>query len=110
MYHRIAAATSLCAEGDAGTEGKNAAVEEQVAGFDFGVLRARYPNLTEELNTFRQHLMETATEIVPLKAWQLQDLSFQAAQRVANAGAGSREALVLETLEDVSQNYPLRAQ
>ena len=81
-----------------------------MSGFDFSVLRAKYPNLTQELNSFRQHLMETATEIVALKAWQLQDLSFQAAQRVANAAAGSRESLVLETLEDVSQNYPLRAQ
>jgi UDP-glucose:glycoprotein glucosyltransferase len=44
-------------------------------------------------------------ELAPLKQWELQDLAFQASQKVLNADPGQK----LELLRDISQNFPLMA-
>ncbi|PAA64148.1 hypothetical protein BOX15_Mlig003410g2, partial [Macrostomum lignano] len=79
--------------------------EDEVQGFLFSKLRALHPNLSQELNQFKQHLLDSSTEIAPLKAWQLQDLSYQAAQRVLTVTVDDS----LHVLRDLSQNYPVRA-
>lgn len=44
-------------------------------------------------------------ELTPLKVWQVQELSYQAAQKVVQAGP--KKALTVMT--DSSQNFPLAA-
>ncbi|KAL5004899.1 hypothetical protein ScPMuIL_018355 [Solemya velum] len=79
--------------------------EDEVEGFIFSKLRELYPDKQEDLTKFKNHLVESTTVLTPLKVWQLQDLSFQAAQTVLSAS--SSEAL--KVLADISQNFPLRA-
>ncbi|KAJ7328106.1 UDP-glucose:glycoprotein glucosyltransferase 1 [Desmophyllum pertusum] len=90
------------------TEGKVQKTEEvdddEVEGFLFGKLRKLYPELNENLDQFRTHLKESAHEMAPLKVWQLQDLSFQAAQRVMS----SDPQRALKLLRDISQNFPMQ--
>ncbi len=71
----------------------------QVARF-----RQLHPELRDSLQEFKLHLLET-DEVAPLKVWQLQDLSFQAGQRVVSAPTNQ----ALQTLQDISQNFPLMA-
>ncbi|CAF0964391.1 unnamed protein product [Brachionus calyciflorus] len=52
-----------------------------------------------------KYLIESTQELAPLKAWQMQDLSIQAAQRIID----SEPTEALSLLEDLSQNYPIRA-
>ncbi|XP_015749296.1 PREDICTED: UDP-glucose:glycoprotein glucosyltransferase 1-like [Acropora digitifera] len=78
--------------------------EDEVEGFLFGKLRKMYPNVKENLEQFRMHLKESAHEMAPLKVWQLQDLSFQAAQRVMS----SDPQRALKVLRDISQNLPMQ--
>lgn len=40
-----------------------------------------------------------------LKVWQVQDLGFQAAQRIAN----SPRELMLNVMKDIAQNLPMQA-
>ncbi|KAL9964464.1 hypothetical protein ACROYT_G028110 [Oculina patagonica] len=90
------------------TEGKvqktDEADDDEVEGFLFGKLRKLYPELKENLDQFRTHLKESAHEMAPLKVWQLQDLSFQAAQRVMS----SDPQRALKVLRDISQNLPMQ--
>jgi UDP-glucose:glycoprotein glucosyltransferase len=72
----------------------------------FDTLKEQNPSLQTQLDEFRKHLVESQLELAPLKAWQMQDLSFQAAQKIIDASNGE-EALRL--LEDLAQNFPLRA-
>ncbi|XP_067039989.1 UDP-glucose:glycoprotein glucosyltransferase 1-like [Acropora muricata] len=78
--------------------------EDEVEGFLFGKLRKMYPNVKENLEQFRMHLKESAHEMAPLKVWQLQDLSFQAAQRVMSSDPQG----ALKVLRDISQNLPMQ--
>lgn len=80
--------------------------DQPVQGFLFDTLKEQNPNLADKLDEFRKHLVDSQLEMAPLKAWEMQDLSFQAAQKIIDASSG-REALLL--LEDLSQNFPLRA-
>uniref|UniRef100_A0A915PNT4 UDP-glucose:glycoprotein glucosyltransferase n=1 Tax=Setaria digitata TaxID=48799 RepID=A0A915PNT4_9BILA len=66
-------------------------------GFNFNTLR-------ESIEQFRLHLLER-DELTPLKVWQVQELSYQTAQRIIQAG--SQKALNM--LTDFSQNFPLAA-
>lgn len=79
-----------------------------INGFMFNKLKTLNPGLTEQLDELRKHLVESTFELAPLKAWQMQDLSFQAAQSLIDASIDSSEN-VLSILEDLSQNYPIRA-
>ncbi|XP_064638451.1 UDP-glucose:glycoprotein glucosyltransferase 1-like isoform X2 [Lineus longissimus] len=76
--------------------------DDDVQGFLFSRLKEMYPELKENLSEFRKFLVESSNEMAPLKVWQLQDLSFQAAQRVVSAAP--KESL--RVLRDISQNFP----
>lgn len=85
---------------------KNGEAEQPVQGFMFDKLKELNPGLNEQLDEFKKHLIESQLELAPLKAWQMQDLSFQAAQRIIDAQADDE---ALQLLEDLGQNFPLRA-
>uniref|UniRef100_UPI0037E7011A UDP-glucose:glycoprotein glucosyltransferase 2 n=1 Tax=Semicossyphus pulcher TaxID=241346 RepID=UPI0037E7011A len=78
---------------------------DEVQGFVFGTLRKSHPELQEQLGELRKHLLESTNDMVPLKVWEMQDLSFQAAARVMSAP--KFEALKL--MRDLSQNFPSKA-
>ena len=79
--------------------------DKNLQGFMFDRLKEINPDLTDKLEEYRKHLLESTLELAPLKAWQMQDLSLQAAQRVIEASPSD----ALGVLEDLSQNFPLRA-
>ncbi|CAG2063105.1 unnamed protein product, partial [Timema podura] len=64
-----------------------------------------YPDLKEDLEVFRQHLLDSSSDMAPLKVWQVQELSLQAAERIMSAPR--EEALKLMTT--IAQNFPLQA-
>lgn len=49
-------------------------VESDVEGFDFAVLKERYPHLSHSLDRLRGSMLEKNEEIAPLKAWEFQEL------------------------------------
>lgn len=61
-----------------------------------------YPDKKQDLLKFRTHLSEVSGELSPLKAWQFQELSLQAAQRIMNGP--SQDAI--ETFIHIAQNFP----
>lgn len=79
--------------------------EQGIQGFMINRLKQLNPSLEDKIEEFRKHLLESTLELAPLKAWQMQDLSLQAAQRIID----SNLADALSILEDLSQNYPIRA-
>lgn len=60
--------------------------------------------MEKNLNKFKQHLEETSNEMAPLKVWQFQELSLQAAERIMNAP--KEEALKVFT--NTAQNFPMQ--
>jgi UDP-glucose:glycoprotein glucosyltransferase len=78
-----------------------------VQGFKFNKLKKNHPEVSDELKEFRKHLEDMELELAPLKPWQMQDLSIQAAQLILDAPDQSEH---LNILEDLAQNYPIRAQ
>ena len=66
--------------------------------------RALYPNSTESLEAFHNFLHESTDVMTPLKVWQLQELSYQATERVM--AAANSDAIKLIT--HISQNFPLQ--
>ncbi|VDK65586.1 unnamed protein product [Onchocerca ochengi] len=78
--------------------------EEGNYGFNFTTLRKLHDDLKDSIEQFRLHLLER-DELTPLKVWQVQELSYQAAQTVVLAGAQK----ALNVLIDSSQNFPLVA-
>ncbi|ELU12397.1 hypothetical protein CAPTEDRAFT_227323 [Capitella teleta] len=100
--------TEYKAKDDSKVEGQAPDSEEDtedVEGFMFGKLKKLHPELNEHLTEFQEHLRKTSGDIDELKVWQLQDLSFQAAQRVLMAP----EEEALATLREISQNFPIAA-
>lgn len=81
------------------------AKDDSLNGFMFHKLKQLNSDIKDSLDEFRKHLFESTLELAPLKAWQMQDLSLQAAQRIVEAD--STDALTV--LEDLSQNFPMRA-
>ncbi|CAB1425641.1 unnamed protein product [Pleuronectes platessa] len=79
--------------------------ENDVQGFFFGSLKKSHPELQEELVELRKHLLESTNDMAPLKVWEMQDLSFQAADRIMSVP--KHDALKL--LRDLSQNFPSKA-
>ena len=51
---------------------------ERAAGFNFARLKERYPELKTEIRKFAKYASDTSSEIQPMKAWQMGDLSLQA--------------------------------
>jgi UDP-glucose:glycoprotein glucosyltransferase len=84
---------------------KSENVDESIQGFMFKKLKDLNPELKSQLEDFKVHLQDSKLEMAPLKAWEMQDLSLQAAQQILEA----EPAEALQILEDLSQNFPLRA-
>lgn len=55
------------------------------------------------MEKFKQHLDESSNEMAPLKVWQFQELSLQAAERIMNAPKDE----VLKVFTNIAQNFPL---
>ena len=51
---------------------------ERAAGVNFAKLKERYPELKTEIRKFAKYASDTSSEIQPMKAWQMGDLSLQA--------------------------------
>ncbi|EYC38866.1 hypothetical protein Y032_0689g1552, partial [Ancylostoma ceylanicum] len=83
---------------------KKDSVEADLHGFNFKLLKELHPDVSDSLDAFRMHLKEIE-ELAPLKQWQVQDLAFQASQRIVSEGAYN----ALETLKELSQNFPTHA-
>ncbi|OWK62887.1 UDP-glucose:glycoprotein glucosyltransferase 2 [Lonchura striata] len=64
-----------------------------------------HPDLKNNLIEFKKHLIETTNNMEPLKVWEMQDLSFQAATRIMSTPIYD----ALKIMKDVSQNFPIRA-
>ncbi|XP_059620979.1 UDP-glucose:glycoprotein glucosyltransferase [Phlebotomus argentipes] len=79
--------------------------ETEVNGFDFQILKSRYPELSQSLESFRLRLLEKSHEIAPLKAWEFQELGLQAAHQIASTQ--SDEALHI--IQYTAQNFPVQA-
>ncbi|XP_054442458.1 UDP-glucose:glycoprotein glucosyltransferase 2 [Pteronotus mesoamericanus] len=88
----------------------NATVEDEiemneVQGFLFGKLKEKYSDLRANLTAFQKYLIESSKEMTPLKVWELQDLSFQAASQIMATPAYD----ALKLMKDISQNFPIKA-
>ncbi|XP_028929420.1 UDP-glucose:glycoprotein glucosyltransferase 2 isoform X3 [Ornithorhynchus anatinus] len=79
--------------------------ENEVQGFLFGKLNKIHPDLKDNLKELRKHLIESTKEMVPLKVWELQDISFQAASQIMS----TRVYDALKLMKDISQNFPIKA-
>uniref|UniRef100_A0A8R1HWF4 UDP-glucose:glycoprotein glucosyltransferase n=1 Tax=Caenorhabditis japonica TaxID=281687 RepID=A0A8R1HWF4_CAEJA len=90
---------------DESNEKKNVEEDEtDLFGFNIKLLKELHPDSVENIESLRVHLKET-DELAPLKRWELQDLSYQAAQKIVNAGPAD----AIGTLEEYSQNFPTHA-
>lgn len=67
--------------------------------------RSLHPEKMEELDQLRKHLVESRHEMAPMKVWQLQHLSMQAAQRIMSAPRDQQLSLFVHT----AQNFPVLA-
>ncbi|XP_017781204.1 PREDICTED: UDP-glucose:glycoprotein glucosyltransferase [Nicrophorus vespilloides] len=77
----------------------------ELEGFNFGKLKTLFPDHKKDLEKFKQYLEETSNEMAPLKVWQFQELSLQAAERIMSAP--KEEALKVFT--NIAQNFPMQA-
>ncbi|XP_011488137.1 UDP-glucose:glycoprotein glucosyltransferase 2 isoform X3 [Oryzias latipes] len=78
---------------------------DEVQGFIFRTLKKSHPELQEQLTELRKHLLESTNDMAPLKVWEMQDLSFQAAARIMSVPKFDS----LKVMKDLSQNFPSRA-
>ncbi|XP_028248820.1 UDP-glucose:glycoprotein glucosyltransferase 2 isoform X2 [Parambassis ranga] len=78
---------------------------DEVHGFVFGTLKKAHPDLREQLVELRKHLLESTNDLAPLKVWEMQDLSFQAAARIMSVPKFD----ALKLMRDLSQNFPSKA-
>nr|XP_019592750.1 PREDICTED: UDP-glucose:glycoprotein glucosyltransferase 2 [Rhinolophus sinicus] len=88
----------------------NSTVEDEtetneVQGFLFGKLKERYSDLRDNLTAFQKYLIESNKEMMPLKVWELQDLSFQAASQIMSTPIYD----AIKLMKDISQNFPIKA-
>eukprot|EP00670_Eutreptiella_braarudii_P013123 CAMPEP_0174331002 /NCGR_PEP_ID=MMETSP0810-20121108/17122_1 /TAXON_ID=73025 ORGANISM="Eutreptiella gymnastica-like, Strain CCMP1594" /NCGR_SAMPLE_ID=MMETSP0810 /ASSEMBLY_ACC=CAM_ASM_000659 /LENGTH=791 /DNA_ID=CAMNT_0015446495 /DNA_START=72 /DNA_END=2443 /DNA_ORIENTATION=- len=79
-------------------------------GFDFEVLLKRRPELAEQLSEFKEHMMQEMDSLrtgeddsEDIKVWQLQALGYQSCFKILQSNSP------LDTLKDISQNFPKRA-
>lgn len=78
---------------------------DEIQGFVFGTLKKSHPELQEQLADLRKHLLESTNNMVPLKVWEMQDLSVQAAARILSVPKFD----ALKLMRDLSQNFPSKA-
>ena len=91
--------------GGEGGEDSQDESEDEVEGFLFRTLRNKHPEKTEKLGELRQHLLDMNNDMAPMKVWQLQDLSMQAAQRIMASPAEER----LRVMADLAGSFPSHA-
>ena len=77
-------------------------VEDELNGFRFTSLANKHPELIDKLAEFRKHLVDSTYEMAPLKVWEVQDLSLQAALRILESPPEG----ALKLLQELSQNFP----
>jgi UDP-glucose:glycoprotein glucosyltransferase len=77
--------------------------EKPLDGFDFKVLKSRFPEKAEELGELKGHLISMRAAIRDLKVWELQDIDIQAASRIM------RSSDPAAALQEVGQNFPVLA-
>ncbi|KAK9738964.1 Thioredoxin-like domain [Popillia japonica] len=77
----------------------------EIEGFNFAKLKNLYPDVKKDLDKFRAFLEESSNEMAPLKVWQFQELSLQAAERIMNAPKDE----ALKVFTNIAQNFPLQA-
>ncbi|XP_013371662.1 PREDICTED: UDP-glucose:glycoprotein glucosyltransferase 2 isoform X2 [Chinchilla lanigera] len=78
---------------------------DEVQGFLFGKLKEIYSDLKDNLTVFQKYLIESNKEMMPLKVWELQDLSFQAASQIKSTPVYD----AIKLMKDISQNFPIKA-
>lgn len=66
--------------------------------------RQLYPDKKDKLEKLGQEMTETSDQLAPLKVWQFQELSMQAAQRILSAPKEE----VLHTFTHIAQNFPMQ--
>lgn len=88
-----------------GNEEDDSSEEQDLEGFLFGQLKRLHPDLSPKLDKLKQALLDETRELAPLKVWQLQELSLQAAERIL---ASTREES-LKVMAQLAQNFPLLA-
>jgi len=79
--------------------------DEEVEGFLFSTLKSLHPEKVEKLAEMKQHLLDLNNDMAPMKVWQLQDLSMQAAQRIMASPEEDR----LKVMSDIAGNFPSHA-
>ncbi|XP_070264846.1 UDP-glucose:glycoprotein glucosyltransferase 2 [Myotis yumanensis] len=94
---QVKTVTNITVEGEIETN--------EVQGFFFGKLKERYSDLRDNLTAFQKYLIESSKEMMPLKVWELQDLSFQAASQIMATPVYD----ALKLIKDISQNFPIKA-
>uniref|UniRef100_G1TE39 UDP-glucose:glycoprotein glucosyltransferase 1 n=1 Tax=Oryctolagus cuniculus TaxID=9986 RepID=G1TE39_RABIT len=77
----------------------------EVQGFLFGKLKEIHSDLKDNLTAFQKYLIESNKEMMPLKVWELQDLSFQAASQIMSTPVYD----AIKLMKDISQNFPIKA-
>ncbi|XP_058526609.1 UDP-glucose:glycoprotein glucosyltransferase 2 isoform X2 [Ochotona princeps] len=78
---------------------------DEVQGFLFGKLKEIHSDLKDNLTAFQKYLIESNKEMMPLKIWELQDLSFQAASQIMSTPVYD----AIKLMKDISQNFPIKA-
>lgn len=68
------------------------------------IFRKLYPDAKADLDKFKQHLTDTSSEMAPLKVWQFQELSLQAAERIMS----SPKEEALKVFTHIAQNFPMQ--
>ena len=97
--------TEIKAKSDSLTDGFQGEDLDEVQGFLFGKLKNIYPQLDNELDRFKQYLLDTeSNEMHQLKAWEYQDLSVLAAGAISQSAAGDN----LKMLTEISSNFPVQ--
>ncbi|MCO5576449.1 hypothetical protein L7F22_030259 [Adiantum nelumboides] len=84
---------------DAIDEARTDDISQEVRGFIFSRLVERKPHLSDDLLTFRDHLLSSSVSDT-MNVWELKDLGYQTAQRILHA------AEPLRVMQDVNQNFP----
>ena len=82
--------------------GQEEDVDEDIEGFLFKKLKDLNPELSPKLDKLKQQLLDETHELAPLKVWQLQELSLQAAERILSS---AREES-LKIMAQLAQNFP----
>ncbi|XP_017485458.1 PREDICTED: UDP-glucose:glycoprotein glucosyltransferase [Rhagoletis zephyria] len=85
---------------------KNNTVDDvAIEGFDFKILKHRFPSLSHPLDQLRYNLLKVNEEISQLKAWEFQDLGLQAAAAISEVQGDE----ALQILQFVAHNFPMQA-